>query len=45
MFMGTMLCGLIASAALGHGLTTAASSLQPCVLLVDDDQDGPDVRE
>jgi len=34
------LCGLIASEALGHVLGVN----QPCVLLVDDDQDSPDVR-
>ncbi len=34
------LCGLIASATLGHVL----GANLPCVLLVDDDQDGPDVR-
>jgi hypothetical protein len=39
-----VLLGLIATATLGHGLTTAASSSLPCVLLVDDDQDSPDVR-
>jgi|GEM_PF-1074558 len=39
-----VLCGLIASAALSHVLTTAASSPLPCVLLVDDDQNNPDVR-
>jgi hypothetical protein len=44
MFTVAILCSLIASAAVGHGLTIAASSLQSCVLLVDDDQDGPDVR-
>ena len=38
------LCSLIASAALGYVLTTAASLPLPCVLLVDDDQDNPDVR-
>jgi len=44
MFISVVLCGLIASAALGRVLTTSASSLQACVLLVDDDQNGPDVR-
>jgi len=39
-----VLCGLIALAALGYVLTTAANSSLPCVLLVDDDQDSPDVR-
>ncbi len=34
------LCGLIASAASGHALGDS----QSCVLLVDDDQNGPDVR-
>lgn len=43
-FISAILCGLIASAALGYGPTAEASSPLPCVLLVDDDQDGPDVR-
>lgn len=43
-FVVATLCGLITSAALGYMLTSQASSPLPCVLLVDDDQDGPDVR-
>jgi hypothetical protein len=43
-FIRAVLFGLIALGALSYVLTAAASSPLPCVLLVDDDQDGPDVR-
>ncbi len=43
-FTIAVLCGLSAFVALGYGPTTAASLPFPCVLLVDDDQDNPDVR-
>ena len=39
-----VLLGLIAIGALGSVLAATANSPLPCVLLVDDDQDGPDVR-
>ncbi len=43
-FVAVMFCGLITSVASGHVLAAEASSPLPCVLLVDDDQDNPDVR-
>ena len=43
-FVAVMFCGLITSVASGHVLAVEASSPLPCVLLVDDDQDNPDVR-
>ena len=43
-FIRVVLFGLIGLGALSYVLTAAASSPLPCVLLVDDDQDGPEVR-
>ena len=42
--VAVLFCGLVTAVALGNELTAAASSSLPCVLLVDDDQDNPDVR-
>lgn len=42
--VAVLFCGLITAVALGNVLTAAASSSLPCVLLVDDDQENPDVR-
>lgn len=43
-FTSAVLCGLIAFVPLRYVFATEASSPLPCVLLVDDDHDEPDVR-
>ncbi len=43
-FTSAVLCGLIAFVPLRYVFTTEASSPLPCLLLVDDDHDNPDVR-